>query len=305
MGKGGFRGFFFLPGFVSPDVGGISVIVVPFFKHKGWTVNMQVLLTRISVVNVWWLQQTVTKITAKWNKVYLMTQFDESALFIGFDFRAAQRLDMNLASQCPECQTKSWTCVLCSVLMSPQASVRLTLATLLYSGKSTDGHHILVNVPAAPRETEVYPESLWSPLHFTLVCVWSQSSAKYLHKELPVRIAHRIKGFRSLPFIIGCNPTILQVVRTHTHTHTSLPVVVVKHNDAQHKEEEAFAVGSKIRRLQLGSCTGGMRPDFETKRRETLLYGVFRLAGDEIPELPVLLPPTETMDTNGNQRRSA
>lgn len=39
-----------------------------------------------------------------------------------------------------------------------------------------------------------------------------QSSARYLHKELPVRIAHRIKGFRSLPFIIGCNPTILQVV---------------------------------------------------------------------------------------------
>ncbi|KAI3373949.1 hypothetical protein L3Q82_022520, partial [Scortum barcoo] len=61
-----------------------------------------------------------------------------------------------------------------------KASVRLTLATLLYSGKSPDGHHIL-------------------------------SSAKYLHKELPVRIAHRIKGFRSLPFIIGCNPTILQV----------------------------------------------------------------------------------------------
>lgn len=28
-----------------------------------------------------------------------------------------------------------------------------------------------------------------------------------------MRIAHRIKGFRSLPFIIGCNPTILHVVR--------------------------------------------------------------------------------------------
>lgn len=54
-----------------------------------------------------------------------------------------------------------------------------------------------------------------SPLTcFSLSDVWSQSSAKYLHKELPVRIAHRIKGFRSLPFIIGCNPTILQVVRT-------------------------------------------------------------------------------------------
>ncbi len=43
-----------------------------------------------------------------------------------------------------------------------------------------------------------------------------QSSAKYLHKELPVRIAHRIKGFRSLPFIIGCNPTVLQVVSSPT-----------------------------------------------------------------------------------------
>uniref|UniRef100_A0AAY4CCQ6 Protein-serine/threonine kinase n=1 Tax=Denticeps clupeoides TaxID=299321 RepID=A0AAY4CCQ6_9TELE len=61
-----------------------------------------------------------------------------------------------------------------------KASVRLTPATLLYAGKSPDGQHIL-------------------------------SSARYLHKELPVRIAHRIKGFRSLPFIIGCNPTILQV----------------------------------------------------------------------------------------------
>lgn len=39
-----------------------------------------------------------------------------------------------------------------------------------------------------------------------------QKSAQYLWKELPVRIAHRIHEFRSLPFIIGCNPTILEVV---------------------------------------------------------------------------------------------
>lgn len=66
--------------------------------------------------------------------------------------------------------------------------------------------------------------TLRSPALHPYLCVWSQSSAKYLHKELPVRIAHRIKGFRSLPFIIGCNPTILQVVRTQfpTHTHTQL-----------------------------------------------------------------------------------
>jgi len=36
-------------------------------------------------------------------------------------------------------------------------------------------------------------------------------SAQYLHKELPVRVAHRILGFRALPFIVGCNPTILAV----------------------------------------------------------------------------------------------
>ncbi|XP_063157482.1 branched-chain alpha-ketoacid dehydrogenase kinase isoform X1 [Candoia aspera] len=59
-------------------------------------------------------------------------------------------------------------------------SVRLTPTTMLYSGRSQDGSHLL-------------------------------KSARYLHHELPVRIAHRIKGFRSLPFIIGCNPTILHV----------------------------------------------------------------------------------------------
>ncbi|XP_041278749.1 3-methyl-2-oxobutanoate dehydrogenase [lipoamide] kinase, mitochondrial, partial [Onychostruthus taczanowskii] len=59
-------------------------------------------------------------------------------------------------------------------------SVRLTPTTMLYSGRSQDGSHIL-------------------------------KSARYLQQELPVRIAHRIQGFRNLPFIIGCNPTILHV----------------------------------------------------------------------------------------------
>jgi len=59
-------------------------------------------------------------------------------------------------------------------------SVRLTPYMILYSGKSLDGSHLL-------------------------------RSARYLWKELPVRIAHRIQGFRTLPFIVGCNPTILDV----------------------------------------------------------------------------------------------
>uniref|UniRef100_A0A8C3XTZ3 Protein-serine/threonine kinase n=1 Tax=Chelydra serpentina TaxID=8475 RepID=A0A8C3XTZ3_CHESE len=65
-------------------------------------------------------------------------------------------------------------------IAAEKPSVRLTPTTMLYSGRSQDGSHHL-------------------------------KSAHYLHRELPVRIAHRIKGFRSLPFIIGCNPTILHV----------------------------------------------------------------------------------------------
>ncbi|XP_077995486.1 branched-chain alpha-ketoacid dehydrogenase kinase-like [Glandiceps talaboti] len=64
--------------------------------------------------------------------------------------------------------------------VSEKPLVRLSPTTLLYSGKSPDDNHIL-------------------------------RSAQYLHKELPVRVAHRIAAFRGLPFIVGCNPTILQV----------------------------------------------------------------------------------------------
>ena len=61
--------------------------------------------------------------------------------------------------------------------------------------------------------------AFWDPwwlLGTTGVAMSPQKSARYLQQELPVRIAHRIKGFRSLPFIIGCNPTILHVVTVGT-----------------------------------------------------------------------------------------
>jgi [3-methyl-2-oxobutanoate dehydrogenase (acetyl-transferring)] kinase len=61
-----------------------------------------------------------------------------------------------------------------------KASVRLMPATMLYSGRSVDGSHLL-------------------------------RSAEYLHKEMPIRLAHRITGFRGLPFIVGCNPSIFAV----------------------------------------------------------------------------------------------
>jgi len=64
---------------------------------------------------------------------------------------------------------------------SAKPSVRLTFSTLMYSSISSNKQSDALR------------------------------SAQYLQKELPIRVAHRIANFRSLPFIIGCNPTILSV----------------------------------------------------------------------------------------------
>jgi [3-methyl-2-oxobutanoate dehydrogenase (acetyl-transferring)] kinase len=37
-------------------------------------------------------------------------------------------------------------------------------------------------------------------------------SARYLHKDLPIRFAHRIDDFRNLPFVVACNPLLLELV---------------------------------------------------------------------------------------------
>lgn len=59
-------------------------------------------------------------------------------------------------------------------------SVRLTPTSLLYAGKAQNGSHLL-------------------------------RSAQFLHKELPVRIAHRIAAFQNLPYVVGSYPIIYQV----------------------------------------------------------------------------------------------
>ena len=66
-------------------------------------------------------------------------------------------------------------------LAAAKPSVRLTPATIMYSSVTSDKKHDALR------------------------------SAQYLHRELPIRVAHRIASFRSLPFIVGCNPTILSV----------------------------------------------------------------------------------------------
>ncbi|XP_038061572.1 3-methyl-2-oxobutanoate dehydrogenase [lipoamide] kinase, mitochondrial-like [Patiria miniata] len=84
-------------------------------------------------------------------------------------------------------------------------SVRLTPATLLYTGKTPDGNHLL-------------------------------RSAQYLHKELPVRVAHRIAEFRGLPFIVGCNPTILQVHELYIRAFQMLSEFPqIKNHETEHR----------------------------------------------------------------------
>lgn len=58
--------------------------------------------------------------------------------------------------------------------------VRLNPMTMMYMGVSDDYSHLL-------------------------------QSANYLRNELPIRLAHMIKEMRNLPFIVGCNPSMLEI----------------------------------------------------------------------------------------------
>lgn len=72
-------------------------------------------------------------------------------------------------------------------IAAAKQSVHLTPESLLYTGRHPDGSQLM-------------------------------RSAQFLHHELPVRLAKRIIGFRYLPFIIGCNPTILSLHDMYIHS---------------------------------------------------------------------------------------
>lgn len=58
--------------------------------------------------------------------------------------------------------------------------IRLNPMTMMYMGVSNDNSHLL-------------------------------KSANYLRNELPIRLAYMIKELRNLPFIIACNPSLLEI----------------------------------------------------------------------------------------------
>ncbi|XP_073648193.1 branched-chain alpha-ketoacid dehydrogenase kinase isoform X4 [Tursiops truncatus] len=88
-------------------------------------------------------------------------------------------------------------------LLGPSLSLRAR------STSATDTHHVEMARERSKTVTSFYNQS-------AIDVAAEKKSARYLQQELPVRIAHRIKGFRSLPFIIGCNPTILHVIKDQT-----------------------------------------------------------------------------------------
>ena len=64
-----------------------------------------------------------------------------------------------------------------------------------------------------------------------------QKSAQYLQVELPIRIAHRIAGIRSLPFIVGCNPSILSVHELYIrafHILNDFPEILTKADEEKY-----------------------------------------------------------------------
>ena len=61
-----------------------------------------------------------------------------------------------------------------------QPLIKLNPITMMYSGVTEDDSHLI-------------------------------NSSAYLRKELPIRLAHLIKEFRNLPFIVACSPQILEI----------------------------------------------------------------------------------------------
>ena len=66
-----------------------------------------------------------------------------------------------------------------------------------------------------------------------------QRSAQYLHQELPIRIAHRIAAIRNLPFIVGCNPSILAVHELYIRAFNILndfPEILTKSDEEKYSQ---------------------------------------------------------------------
>ena len=115
-------------------------------------------------------------------------------------------------------------------MASKKDSVRLSAAALLYTGKMhVDETDFLVSTNFTLyrfHSNPFLPSPNFHLIHFDPHPFFIlrrfypypifQRTSQFLQTELPVRVAHRIKGFRKLPFIVVTNPNILKVVSTIT-----------------------------------------------------------------------------------------
>ena len=74
---------------------------------------------------------------------------------------------------------------------------------MMYIGKQEDGSHLLVNF-----------DSVFYSIDKMKCSCFYYRSAQYLHRDLPIRFAHRIDDFRNLPFVVACNPLLLELVNS-------------------------------------------------------------------------------------------
>ena len=112
---------------------------------------------------------------------------------------------------------------------------------------------------------------IWNEENPYLMLVFFKKSSQYLQKELPVRVAHRIAGFRRLPFIVAINPILLSVHELYLRTFklliqsepvrdseseqrlvVSFPVFFSFHNHGCADKWERFRAYNDLHRLMEG-----------------------------------------------------
>jgi [3-methyl-2-oxobutanoate dehydrogenase (acetyl-transferring)] kinase len=125
--------------------------------------------------------------------------------------------------------------------LAAKQSTRLTPLTMMYIGKTEDGTHLL-------------------------------RSAQYLQKDLPIRFAHRIDDFRNLPFVVACNPLLLELHERFIkifHTLHSFPSIKTLEQEKEFTELLRNTLSSTSDTLPL--LVEGFRESKRHIKQETLV----------------------------------
>ena len=120
-----------------------------------------------------------------------------------------------------------------------QPLIKLNPMTMMYSGVSEDDSHLL-------------------------------NSSSYLRRELPIRLAHLIREFRNLPFIVACNPAILEIHERYIKAFRRFEVfqTVIKDFDDEEKFTELVRDTMTMNKDILAMLAEGFRDSRRYIKRE-------------------------------------